>query len=164
MELGTKVYILGAGCSAGFGYPLGNGFVQALDSFGQTLTAPDKQQVKRAVERTVELLQSRSIATLDELVARVNDGVFDEGSHSFVQKEQKREERIYEAKIATVALFLSLEPAALKTGLASYSNLLREILPGHDHWMRRLETTSHRILSFNYDRLFEMAFLQLFRS
>ena len=89
--------------------------------------------------------------------------MFDERSGSFIQKEQRRFERIYDAKIAALALFHYLEPAALATGLSSCTNLWREILPGHDHWTRLLEATgcpaSHSITN-GYLR---GAFLQLFR-
>jgi len=162
MESGTKVYILGAGCSAAFGYPLGNGFVKALDAFGKTLSAPDKQQIKRAVESTVHLLQSNAVATLDELVDRINRGLFDEPARSFVEKDRLRYDRIHDAKVATLALFHSLEAAASKSGLLSYTHFLREIFPDRGSWQCLLANSHCRVLSFNYDRLFEMAFQQLF--
>src|SRR6266567_4639472 len=162
MENRPKVFILGAGCSAGFGYPLGNGFVEALDAFGKKLATPDKQQIKRAVESTVNLLESKAIATLDELVDRIDRGLFDESSRSFLDIERLRNDRVYDAKIATLALFLSLEPAASRSGLRSYSNFFREIFPGHDSWQNLLVTSACRVLSFNYDRLFEMAFQHLY--
>ena len=63
MAKNTKVYILGAGCSVDYGYPLGNGFRKELETFGNNLKASETQQIKQAVENTVQLLTPSGIPT-----------------------------------------------------------------------------------------------------
>ncbi|MGO8837544.1 MAG: hypothetical protein ACLQAH_05165 [Limisphaerales bacterium] len=158
---GTKVYLLGAGCSCDYGYPLGDEFLARLESFGQSLTGEESKGIRQCVMNTVELLKAKAIPTLDELVARIENGVFDKGSWPSVDVHRERDRRIFEAKLATSALFFSLEPTACKQGLQGYTQLLREIFPGHNNWSTKLKNTNCRVLTFNYDRLFEIEFVNV---
>ena len=155
-----KVFILGAGCSVDCDYPLANDFLKTLDTFSMSnhVVHPTTERIRRSAMNTAELLRKESYQTIDELVEAIENGVFD-GSGTHQQKRQIQQSRIYEAKVATAALFLTLEPHAKKTGLGRYSEFIKEILPVAE-WYTALRESDCRVLTFNYDRLFEMAFLK----
>ncbi len=82
------------------------------------------------------------------------------------QKHNELEEleyrQILEAKIATAALFLEVEDEARKTGLQGYRDFLNIIFGGNRN-RSILQSTASHVLSFNYDRLFEIAFNDYFQ-
>jgi len=156
----STVYILGAGCSSKYGYPLAKEFVTHLESFGKTL-GEGAQRLKKCVSETVELMQRAGVHTVDDLAARLHDGNFVTRSGVPARDLQFREERIREAKLVTSAMFLSKEGQANRLGLSSYHDLLREMCVGPGNWQQRLRSSKSRVLSFNYDRLFETATLNL---
>ena len=71
------------------------------------------------------------------------------------------DDQILDAKIITVALFLEREGNARKTGLHGYRDFLYLIFEGNRN-PSVLKATNKRVLSFNYDRLFEIAFADYF--
>lgn len=158
---GTRVYILGAGCSAKYGYPVSKNFVDELETYSQTLDDKAKR-VKRCVDEAASLMRRGNVPTIDDLVSRVGNSVFDDPSRSSEEKYAVRIQRIRNAKIATAALFLSKEAAAKKTGLSGYHDFIHKLFPGANHWGQRFKTANSRVLTFNYDRLFEMALLERF--
>jgi hypothetical protein len=161
MEKGGTVYILGAGCSVDCGYPLATGFINALSMFAQSLTSPECKRIKQAAENTAKLLTERGVSTIDSLVSSLTNERFGLNFRSQVD-EAALDEKIYDAKIATNALFLQLEPNALSR-LGRYERFLWKVFPGHGHWQRELSKADTRVLTFNYDRLFEMAFVRRFQ-
>jgi hypothetical protein len=76
--------------------------------------------------------------------------------------EQSADDQIRSAKIATAALFQELELNAKPTGLQGYRDFLNTIFDGN-HDLGALSATCSRVLSFNYERLFEIAFIDHFR-
>jgi hypothetical protein len=75
------------------------------------------------------------------------------------------ERLVHEAKIAVAALFLSKEVSAVQQGLAGYRTLMKQLSspsPYGTQCQRVLQGTPYRDLTFNYDRLFELAFRQYF--
>jgi len=68
----TKVFILGAGCSAECGYPLGTGLATDLEKFLRDV--PDKCPViKQSVTDTLNLLRGLPrMETLDQLARRID--------------------------------------------------------------------------------------------
>src|SRR6266540_2137899 len=110
----TKVYILGAGCSANCGYPLANQFVSQLEVFGKGLRE-EATRLKRCVEETANLMRANNVETVDDLAARLHAGAFDEQKGSPALSYQQREQRIWSAKIAAMAMLLSKEAEAKKT-------------------------------------------------
>src|SRR5437868_6664975 len=123
----TKVFILGAGCSAGNGCPVADNFVSELELFGGNLNA-EAARIKDCVEKTATLMRLEHIATIDDLTARAHAGCFDADSlHGSMPGRQRRAQRIKDAKIATAAILLSKEKAAKKTGLHNYHNFILKI-------------------------------------
>ena len=75
-DLGTRVYVLGAGCSYDeqHGYPLAGKFIPALDTYAKKIAAqPDCTRIRTAVENTVTLLRKCEsgpvhASTIDQLI------------------------------------------------------------------------------------------------
>lgn len=156
-----KLAILGAGCSYGM-YPLADDMLGDLRAFAEKL-GQSAMDVKNCVMRTLGLMSAcKGVRTLDQLVERIHEGCLDDASGNVEEKYAARYLRLAEAKLALTALFLGREFTALHTGLPRYVEFIEDVLlPSalRDHCLDRLEKTPWRVLSFNYDRLFEAAFL-----
>jgi hypothetical protein len=171
---GLRVYILGAGCSfhAQHGYPLAKNFIEELRSYSsQFRDIKDCFRIKTAVDRTVELLSrcqygTCHAATIDQLVNLIWTRRCDNQLLALNGKYKNdvtalRELAVRDAKIATAACFLDKEKAAREYHLDRYANFIRRILNEtgtSTPIYQRFQTTSARVLTFNYDRLFELAF------
>lgn len=158
----TTVYILGAGCSVKYGYPLAAGFIPELESFSRSLAA-DAQTMKRCVDETVALMRQEKVQTIDDLTFRIHNRALDATNQPSMRANRLRNQRILNAKIATAALFLHLEQSANAQSLDGYQRLILKLFPGTGDWRHRFRNTSYRLLTFNYDRLFELALLRMFR-
>lgn len=157
----TSVYILGAGCSVKYGYPLAANFVTEFESFSSSL-GNDAEELKRAVNETAVLMREAKAQTLDELVFRIHNRALDDPKHQSAQAYAVRLRRILKAKTATAALFLTLEQRAKAETLDGYQRLILKVFPGSGDWQQRFRTTRCHLLTFNYDRLFEMALFRMF--
>jgi hypothetical protein len=155
-----KVYLLGAGCSAPYGYPLAKEIVSHLDALGKTL-GPKAGRLKACIEETVTIMRKHNVRTVDDLSFRLHHNSFEATTGSPIEDERRREGQIRAAKIATAALLLSKETSARKTGLTGYHDLLLETCPHSGGWETKLLSSNCRVLTFNYDRLFETALLSL---
>ena len=175
----SRVYILGAGCSyhEQHGYPLAKQFVPELTSYAARIAeVAECQRIRKAVEDTVTLLmQCQSgpshASTIDQLInlilrGRCDDQLMALEPHSSAHIVSLRYEAARKAKIATAACFLAREKAARQQQIDKYKEfILRKVLDqtGVSTPCRvRLQKTSARVLSFNYDRLFELAFFASF--
>ena len=162
------VYILGAGCSAGQppagpGFPLACEFASWLDEFSQeALAGADCTKLKSRVDQTVRLLHEEGVRTPDELVARLGAQARNLGSGTR-QERNERDWQVTGTKIATAALFLHLETQAKQLGLPRYDNFLSELFGNSVNWTDASHQAQCHVLSFNYDRLFELAFISRFR-
>jgi len=163
------VYILGAGCSAGQppenpGYPLARDFLLALKNYGESLNDKENcNQLKSCVEGSIALLQQEAAQTLDTLTARLGTEAHDLSNGLTMQARRGLERKIRDAKIATYALFMDLEKRARETGLHRYHNFLDELFGNVTNWSQASQKSKFSVLTFNYDRLFEMAFISRFR-
>ena len=71
-----------------------------------------------------------------------------------------RQSRVIAATLATSAAFLAKEPLARQTCFGRYREFISDLFPGAEaHWFRIPRSNRRYVLTFNYDRLFEMAFL-----
>ncbi len=156
-----KVIILGAGCSADYGYPLGSEFFTQLQGLLPTLS--DKaRRIRECIEGTLHFLKHTRAETIDELANLILDGKCDEILANGHAPIADRFSAVKSAKIAASALFLSKEANARELGLRAYKVLIEKMFPGSDSWRTKLDRSEYRLLTFNYDRLFEMAFLDRF--
>jgi len=183
----SRVYVLGAGCSCDdqHGYPLAEQFVLELDAYVARIAgAAESQRIRKAAQDTCTLFkQCRSGAchatTIDELIDLIWTGRCDDqlsalNSHSpaypvtlethQLRKTKLRTDAVRKAKIATTACFLEGEPLALHHQVTKYRDfiqhhLLRETGVGSP-CRTKLEKSSARVLTFNYDRLFERSFVE----
>ena len=170
--LETKVFILGAGCSADCGYPLGVGFATVLEKFLGEIH-DECPTVKQSVTDTLKLLVGLpQIDTLDQLAKHLEDdltawrrrqGGVIQDENGFGQKLALVRKQIRYAKIATGALFCAREAQARKTpGFGRYKHFITQIFGGY-LWQEAVKEADCHVLTFNYDRLFEIAFLECFR-
>jgi hypothetical protein len=162
MKMNSTLIILGAGCSLNSGYPVANNMFPRLAEFRDSL---EKEAVKLCglvtqTLRSVDKLrdQGKSLGTLDTLARLIHE------SEAFGETIQQRSEFVVAAKISVAALFLFLEREAVRKGLPGYRKLLMRIFPDVPKvgFRRAIELSRHRVLTFNYDRLFELAFRQYF--
>lgn len=162
------VYVLGAGCSAGAapagpGFPLASEFISALDEFSKRLVRDDQSKIKLCVDVTARLLRLEGAQTVDALVARLASEAYDFSKPLPQQDRMEREQQIQRAKFATAALFMDLESRAKGTGLPRYHNFIDELFGNSTNWARASKESHSSVLTFNYDRLFEMAFISRFK-
>ena len=167
-----RVFILGAGCSARYGYPLGLNLVEELRRFLGRRISDGGPTILNAVSKLVALAARFSQAdTLDKLVnlfeERFKAFRGDEGGVGWTNADTKREtltdEQILNAKIATAALFLDKEEEARSKTLKGYKEYLLPSIFGQDQdWQCSVNNSDCCVFTFNYDRLFEIAFLDYF--
>jgi flagellar biosynthesis regulator FlaF len=165
-----KVYILGAGCSVSYGYPLAKDFLDALKQYLPTLERrANCERLKQCLTNTIALIEKHRAPTTDRLVRWIEDEVARQKQPLSIiqaaesnQLDQKAWDKIRDAKIVTVALFLEREAAAWQSELASYEAFLH-IIFSNSRNPGALKSTADCVLSFNYDRLFEMAFIDYFQ-
>jgi hypothetical protein len=84
----------------------------------------------------------------------------DEIARELGQRDNRADKQRLDAKIATFAMFLFKEAKARQTGLKSYKQFVTRIFGG-EPW-REARKTDSQVLTFNYDRLFEIACLESF--
>lgn len=172
---GLRVYVLGAGCSyhEQHGYPLATQFVSSLNSYAAKLASiKECQRIKVAVEDTAALLmQCQSgpchASTIDQLISLVLHGRCDDLLRNLKPKAQSdttglRYQAVRYAKIATTACFLDKEADARLHQIDKYKQFIQRKLLNETGvstpCITRLRQSNARVLSFNYDRLFELAF------
>jgi hypothetical protein len=175
----TRVYVLGAGCSYDpqYGYPLANDFVPALQAYSAKIAPiPDCQRIKRAVDDTVALLLQCNTGachatTIDQLINLIRNNRCDEQLRAIYSQTNPHHvdlqyAAIRHAKVATAACFLDKEGPALQAQVGKYRTFIqRKILDEtglSEPCQTRLLRSSARVLTFNYDRLFELAFFAAF--
>lgn len=170
----SRVFILGAGCSVECGYPPGTGLAAEFEKFLREIQEIPYEKcgrIKHSLICTVKLLRETSgVETLDQLAARIEQDLSDwkgqrgalfAGSDpEFVERERIAARQILDAKIAASAMFLAREDKARQTGLRSYKSFITQILGGPPWEEARKGDCS--LLTFNYDRLFEIAFPECF--
>ena len=162
----SKIYIIGAGCSKDCGYPLGPQMKADLETFRDQLDPSSSERLIRAITQTVELLDER-INTIDALIQKVSEGRLDEAlgidGLDIRQRNIQRSLRERAAALSITANFVAKESTAVQTGLPRYQNLLADLFPGAEStWDLFANSDSIHVLTFNYDRLFELAFLDRF--
>jgi len=167
----VRIFILGAGCSVKSGYPVGESLASQLDGFYGQIPG-DCTGIQKCVRSTLNLIIGRpAIETLDQLVQDLEDEFRNWSSQkgsatgvdkNYIDTETHTDDQIRDAKIATTAMFVAKEDTTRQTGLPGYSRLVDSVFGG-DPWEKAVSESDCHVLSFNYDRLFEIAFLQHFR-
>lgn len=128
------------------------------DSLGK-----DAARLQGMVTQTLKIVKQlrkkgESVDTLDTLARLIHQGKA--GGETMT----KRSPLVVAAKVSVAALFLFLERKAVQKRLPGYRRLLGRVFPDKPKVgsRRAIELSRHRILTFNYDRLFELAFRQYF--
>jgi len=128
--------------------------------------------VEQCVRETISLTKEfPKFETLDQLTQGLEDNhnrwaqqQGNSASQAILQNEVLCDKQITNAKIAVSTMFLNREQKARDTGLRSYERFIASLFGGGkwDEVMR--SAPDCHVLSFNYDRLFEIAFLKYFQS
>lgn len=163
MSTGSRqtLVILGAGCSVSSGYPVATKMFEGFAQFGQGL-GDDAKRLRGLVEKTFALVQllrakGESVETLDTLAKLLHEGKAGGGTM------QERNRSVIDAKLAVSAFFLFLEREAIKKSLPGYRSLMDRVFGTNSRWYAKaIQDSSYCVLTFNYDRLFELAFRQRF--
>ena len=143
--------ILGAGCSKAYGYPLAVDMLSQLTEFSQ-LIGTSAPKLALHTEKTIRLFQKYGAETLDDLAALVHQKDL---AARFATSEYQNVEV---AKTVVSAMFLQKEKDAMAHGRRGYHEFIKEIFPSSTKGWEALQNSNWRILNFNYDRLFELAF------
>src|SRR5688572_4944155 len=138
---GCRAFILGAGCSANYGYPLGIALGQQLQKFFWDIPADCDDEF-------LDWDAQRGSANADQ---------------AYLDRERLAAKQILDARIATSAMFVAREENARQRGLPGYQRLLGSIFGG-EPWEEAIADSGCHVLSFNYDRLLEIAFFNHFKS
>lgn len=144
----TKVYILGAGCSVCGEYPLACKVTVGLRDFARSrLDREESKELYRCTMATCNRMMETGVETIDQLAAYLN------GSEPAV---------IRDAKLAMSVHFLSLEDAAVERAFWNYRRFFEELFRygKSDLLAARVKATPCRVITYNYDRLFERAFIK----
>lgn len=160
-----KVFVLGAGCSRDCGYPLASEIPQQLREFAAALDSTRAPRLIRCVNDTLALM-SRTVDTFDTLVQKIDAGHYDDTDafigEEMIRKHQLRSQRVQAAKLAISALFHFKEAAAFDTGLKRYRDFLGDLFPVAGSEWNGMDAHTCCVLTFNYDRVFEIAFQDRF--
>jgi len=166
----TKIFILGAGCSADC-YPLGKSLTAQLEIF-QAEISGHFPIIEQCVRESIGLAKEfPQFETLDQLTQGIEDNyrrwAQQQGigaSHAVLQREVLCDKQIINAKIAVSTMFLNGEQKARETGLKRYEMFITSLFGG-GKWDEVMRSAPNcHVLTFNYDRLFEIAFLKYFQS
>jgi hypothetical protein len=144
----TKVYILGAGCSVCGEYPIASHVTARLLDFARTkLAREDSKELQRCALNTCRRMMEMGVETIDQLAGSLNGN---------------EPEVILDAKLAMSLYFLSLEDAAVERALPNYTAFFEELFRYGDSELlsERVKSTPCRVITYNYDRLFERTFIE----
>ena len=166
------IYILGAGCSANYGYPIANDFLNDLKKYECVLEERvNCEHLRTIVADTISLLQLYQTPTIDRLVRRMAEEPGRIGSQSMIydhpdnqtwrDKIAWADEKVLNAKRVTMAMFIEREEKVRETALCGYRDFLGDLFDGNRD-LNALTKTNGRVLGYNYDRLFEIAFADYF--
>ncbi len=144
----VKLYILGAGCSVCGEYPLASQVTAKLLDFARTrLARENAKELQRCTLDTCRRMMEMGVETIDQLAGRLN------GSEPEV---------ILDAKLAMSIYFLALEDAAVERALLNYTAFFEDLFRyGNSELLNeRVKSTPCRVITYNYDRIFERAFIE----
>lgn len=144
----SKVFILGAGCSVCGEYPIASQVTARLIDFARTrLDRSEAKELRRCTLDTCRRMMEMGVETIDQLAGGLN------GSEPNV---------IRDAKLALSIYFLAIEDAAVERALLNYTAFFEELFRyGSSELLNeRVKSTPSRVITYNYDRLFERTFIE----
>ncbi|MEO5957512.1 MAG: hypothetical protein ABIZ49_07980, partial [Opitutaceae bacterium] len=109
---------------------------------------PDTPQLDRCFSKTIELLKKYAVNTVDELAQKL-----------VTENPPNAVDLIREAKIAIMTLFHRIEWQGIAAAYPNYKSFFETLFAGSSLPLDATMAASRcRVLTFNYDRLFERAF------
>lgn len=155
MSDGYIITVLGAGASAGCGFPLADDFFPRAKAFGE-LVAAKCPVLKRVIDYVVAKAQELDCLTPDDLALRMYQTRFGENYSEALNV-------LYYARTITDAFFLHTERQTSASTMRAFKDYWHEALGGYSQkWRTGFPKTKHRLVTFNYDRLAELTFVRHF--
>lgn len=151
------VIVLGAGASVACGYPAAANFFERLSTYGKSLDT-EAAKLRIAIQHVVDRAADVEALTIDDLarLALLRRG-------GGMQNYDNAWRTASLARIVTDAFFLHLEREIPHGALEAFKGLWHEIIgPITDDLAHEFPQTRYRLVSFNYDRLAEIAFNRSF--
>jgi len=155
MEDGYVITVLGAGASVGCGYPLADDFFAGVKTFGQSVSekCPRLSQV---IDYVVAKAGELGCLTPDDLALRMYQTRYGENRDEAINV-------LYYARTVTDAFFLATEGQVSPPAVRAYKDYWHEVLGNYSQsWRSGFPNTKHRLVTFNYDRVAELAFVRHF--
>jgi hypothetical protein len=155
MDDGTTVTVFGAGVSRHCGFPLADDFFPGASAFGESL-GEKCPQLRRVIEHVVKRAQELECLTPDDLALRMYQTRVGDGRQATI-------DTLYYARIVTDAFFLHLERQVSGSMMRAFQEYWHEVVGSYtQNWRAGMPATKHRLVTFNYDRVAELAFLRFF--
>jgi hypothetical protein len=155
MPEGTIVTVLGAGASRGSGFPLADDFFPRVKAWGDSL-GEDCRQLRRVIDYVVRRAQELGCFTPDDLAFRMYQTRYSENRNVAGAL-------LYYGRIVTDAFFLHIERQVTTSSMQPFKDYWHEVIGPYSHnWRTGIPRTKHRLVTFNYDRVAELAFCRYF--
>jgi hypothetical protein len=155
MTDGQIVTVLGAGASLGCGYPLADDFFPRVRAFGESVAA-NSPQLSRVIDYVVVKARELDCLTPDDLALRMYQTRYGESRDEATNV-------LYYARIVTDAFFLQTERQVAPPAMRAFKDYWHEALGNYSqNWRAGFPNTKHRLVTFNYDRVAELAFVRHF--
>src|SRR5947199_4267374 len=155
MQNGHIITVLGAGASAGCGYPLADDFFARVKIFGESV-AEKCPRLSRVIDYVVAKAKELDCLTPDDLALRMYQ----------TKHGESRDEAIsvlYYARVVTDAFFLQTERQVSPSIIRPFKDYWHEVLGNYSqNWRAGFPKTKHRLVTFNYDRIAELSFVRHF--
>jgi hypothetical protein len=157
MDRQLIVYVLGAGASARCGYPLAADLFPRLKEYGESIRN-NCPLLHSAIEYVVAKANEMGCLTPDDLALQA------------LQRRRGGDKNYRVAlntlsysRIATDALFRHLETQVTPLMLQRVKGLWHQMVgDSSDDWFGQVPKTNYRLVTFNYDRTAELAFVRFF--
>jgi len=144
----TRVYIIGAGCSVCGEYPMASQVTARLLDFAHSrLAREEAKELQRCTMQTCRRMMEIGVDTIDQLANQLNG---------------RDPSTLHDAKLAMSIYFLSIEEAAVERAHRNYTAFFEELFRyGESPLIEdRVKATPCRVITYNYDRLFESSFIK----
>jgi hypothetical protein len=153
--MGNTITVFGAGTSVQCGFPLADKFFPSVNAFGQSL-GDNCRQLQRVIEHVVERAQALGCSTPDDLALQMYQTAQAENYSAALNT-------LYYARIVTDAFFLHAERQVSPPMMRPFKDYWHSVVGNYSrNWGAGVPDTTHRLVTFNYDRIAELAFVHFF--
>jgi hypothetical protein len=158
MNDGTIITVFGAGTSAQCGFPLARDLFQRVKEFGESL-GDRCPKLRLVIDQVIKKTAELGCSTPDDLALQMY-----QRRYGGIQNYHQTLNTLYNSRVVTDALFLHTERQMSPQTMQPFVDFWHEVLGSYsDKWRAGFPSTKHRLVSFNYDRMPELALSHHFR-